>query len=169
MAVSVTNQTLIFLYSLAAGAAGGILFDIFRTARRLRRAGTVWVSVQDLLFWFLTAIAAFTFLYYVNFGEPRWYIFFGIFLGALFYYLLFRNHMVSFLLWLAHTLFALLSFLLRLLLFPVRLLCRILSPVFFFVWAPCHAAGRRISRRCRSFSGSAQRGMKKIKKRLKMY
>ncbi len=169
MAISVKEQTLIFLISILVGVAGSIFFDMFRAFRRLVKARAVWVSIQDLLFWLITGFSVFLFLYRINFGEVRWYIFFGIGLGIFFYYLAFRNRIVMLLLFLARMLLSILRFCLRLLALPLRFLSRLMRPVFFFVWTPCTALGRRCRRLGRAFWRWARRDGKKLKKRLKMY
>jgi len=169
MAVSVTNQFHIFLLSLAGGALAGVFFDMFRTFRRLVRAGVIWVGVQDILYWLLCAAAAFFFLYRTNYGQPRWYIFCGILFGALFYHLLLKDRMVRLFLGLTRILAAILRFLVRVLIFPCTILYRFFRPVVLFVWHPCHAVGRRIRRKWCAFCATLRKGVKKFKKRLKMY
>ncbi len=169
MAISATVQLRIFLLSLGAGALAGIFFDGFRAFRRLVRSGVLWVGVQDILYWLLSACAAFAFLYRVNDGQMRWYIFLGILLGALFYHLLLQDKMVRLFLALAHALYGVLKILVCILLFPLRILYKILRPVFLFFyrifarfWKKC----KRILRRKREQVCCT---VKKLKKRIKMY
>ncbi len=169
MSVSVTNQFHIFLLSLAGGALAGIFFDGFRAFRRLVRSGSVWVGVQDLLFWLLSAAAAFLFLYRTNYGQPRWYIFCGILLGALFYHLLLRDRTVRFFLVLSRFIGRLLRCIIRILLFPLLLLYRILRPIIRFFRRICRTVGRFFCRKIRTFRGKLSAGMKKFKKIRKMY
>ena len=100
MAVSSISQLQIFLLSLLGGAAVGMFFDVFRALRQQFRSGAFSVGVQDLLFWLFTALSVFLFLYRFNFGQPRWYIFCGIFLGGLFYHLTAGRYVVRLFLWL---------------------------------------------------------------------
>ncbi len=169
MAVSVTSQFHIFLLSLLAGALAGVFFDMFRAFRRLVRAGTVWVGVQDILYWLLSAAAAFFFLYHFNYGQPRWYIFCGILLGALFYHLLLGDRMVRLFLALVRLLGTVLRFLARVLVFPFLLLYRIFRPILLFFWRPLRRIGRFFRRKTRAFVKKLSFGAKKFKKRLKMY
>lgn len=169
MAVSVTNQFHIFLLSLLGGALAGVFFDLFRTFRRLVRSRAVWVGVQDLLFWLLSAAAAFLFLYRTNYGEPRWYIFFGILLGALLYHLLMRDWAVRFFLALARLLGRLLRCLVRIIVFPFYILYRIFRPVVLFLQRGIHAVGRFFRRKIRTFRENFLSGIKKFKKIRKMY
>ncbi len=170
MAVSVTNQFYIFLFSLAGGALAGVFFDLFRTLRRLVHSGVVWVGVQDVLYWLLSAVAAFFFLYQTNFGQPRWYIFLGFLLGALFYHLLLRDRMVHLFLFLAKVLLAVLRFLGRLVCMPFCLLYRLLHPVFsLLIGRPFRYLARFLRRKTRAASAKWRINAKKVKKRLKMY
>ena len=169
MSVSVTNQLHIFLLSLAGGALAGVLFDLFRTFRKLVHTGTFWVGIQDLLFWFLAATAGFLFLYRTNYGQPRWYIFCGIVLGALFYHLLLGDYPVRFFLAFVRLVTRLCRMLFRILLFPFFVLYRILWPVCLFLWRPCRFFIRFLRRKIRNFSEKISSEIKKIKKRRKMY
>ncbi len=169
MAISVTNQLHVFLLSLIGGALVGVFFDMFRTLRRLVKSGTVFVGVQDMAFWLLFAGAAFFFLYRFNYGQPRWYIFCGILLGALFYHLIFRDGMVRLFMTLWRGLFVLLRFLFRMLCLPLLLLYRIFRPIL----ACFGRIFRKIFRFCKRIFRAAwwrfSFGVKKIKKRRKMY
>ncbi|MBE7062464.1 MAG: spore cortex biosynthesis protein YabQ [Ruminococcaceae bacterium] len=169
MAVSVTNQFHIFLLSFLSGALAGVFFDLFRAFRRLVQSRAVWVGVQDILFWLFSAAAAFLFLYRTNYGEPRWYIFFGILLGALLYHLLLQDWTVRFFMALARLLGRVLRCIIRILVFPLYILYRILRPVFFFLQRIFRTASRFIRRKFRSFWVNFLSGVKKIKKIRKMY
>ena len=170
MAVSVTNQFYIFLFSLCAGALAGVFFDLFRAFRRLVHSGVVWVGVQDILYWLLSAVAAFFFLYRTNFGQPRWYIFCGFLLGTLFYHLLLGDRMVLLFLYLAKALLAVLRFLIKLICMPLRLLYLILHPVFvLLVERPYRFLRCFLRKKIRHACSKWQISAKKVKKRLKMY
>ncbi|MBE7024579.1 MAG: hypothetical protein E7408_00790 [Ruminococcaceae bacterium] len=169
MSVSVTNQFHIFLLSLAGGALAGVFFDLFRAFRRLVRSGSVWVGVQDLLFWLLAAAAAFLFLYRTNYGQPRWYIFCGILLGALFYHLLLRDVTVRFFLALARLIGLFLFTLAKIVVFPFRLLYRLFHPVALFLWRPCRAIWRFFRRKIHSLRAKTIALIRNLKKIQKMY
>lgn len=166
MAVSVTNQLQVFLLSILGGVGAGLLFDLFRTFRRFVRSGTAWVGVQDLFFWLIFAIAAFVFLYYCNDGEPRWYIFCGMLLGAVLYHCAARNYVVSFLALLTKKILSVLVLICRILLFPFLVLYK--GPILFF-YRPIRRFCLFFSKKTHALAGEMLKKGKKIKKRLKMY
>ena len=169
MAVSVVNQLTVFLLSVLCGTLAGLFFDFFRTFRRLVKSSAVWVGVQDLLFWFLAACAAFLFLYRFNDGQPRWYIFCGILLGTTLYHLLAGNYVVRFLS--AAVLFCgrVLCAIGKILLYPFALIYRFLQKPVLFLWKPCRRFMVFFCRKTRYFTQNNVKNAKKIKKRLKMY
>ena len=169
MAISAAVQLRIFLLSLGAGALAGIFFDGFRAFRRLVRSGVLWVGVQDILYWFLCACASFAFLYRVNDGQMRWYIFLGILLGALFYHLLLQDKMVRLFLGLGRFLYGGIRILICILLFPLRVLYKLLSPVFLFFYRIFTVFWKKSTRLLRRTRRRWYDTAKKIKKRIKMY
>lgn len=169
MAVSVTSQVHVFLFSLLGGAFAGTVFDMFRALRRLIRGGTVWVGIQDLLFWLFSACASFLFLYRFNDGQPRWYIFCGILLGAAIYTLLLRDYMVRLFTCLARIIVHIIRFLVQILLFPFAVLYRIFRPLFLFLYKIARKIVHFFKRKIRAIRVRISLSAKKIKKRLKMY
>ena len=155
----------IFLYALLGGAAVGIFFDVFRAVRQYFRSGAFSVGVQDLLFWLFTALSVFLFLYRFNFGQPRSYIFCGIFLGGLFYHLAIGPYAVKLFLFLFRIVGRFFRFLRALLLLPLRFLGYLLRPVRRFLGRIFRFSRRRIT----AFWVRNTSFVKKIKKRLKMY
>lgn len=165
MAISSISQFQIFLFSLLGGALVGFFFDMFRAVRQYFRSGVVWVGVQDLLFWLFTALSVFLFLYRFNFGQPRSYIFCGIFLGGLFYHLAVGRYAVKLFLLLFRLLGKLFSLLFSALCLPIRVLGWLFRPVFRFFARVFRFSRRRIL----AFWVQNTSFVKKIKKRLKMY
>lgn len=157
------------MLSVLGGIAAGVLFDLFRTFRRLVKSGAVWVGVQDLLFWLLAACAAFFFLYQYNDGQPRWYIFCGILLGATLYHLLVRDFVVRFLSASAIYLGRILCYIGKILLFPFLFFYRLLCKPVLFLWKPCRRFMLFFCRKTHHLTQYGRRNAKKIKKRLKMY
>lgn len=83
--MSLKEQFFTFLLSFSLGYGAGFAWDFYHALRkglRLRRWGT---SCGDLLFWVVLTGAVFGFLLLVTWGEMRWYVFFGLGLGAVAY------------------------------------------------------------------------------------
>ncbi len=71
--------------SLLFGAAGMLLFDLFRIWRLAFPTGRVSTDLQDLLYWVLLTLGCLAFLLFANRGQPRAFILVCALLGALFY------------------------------------------------------------------------------------
>lgn len=86
MDFTISNQTVLFLYSCLVGAAFGVFYDIFRILRVALPCNKYFIFVQDLLFWASCAVATFFFLLITNSGEIRGFMIFGELLGVIIYY-----------------------------------------------------------------------------------
>jgi len=85
--ISVAKQSLDFLFSAAFGFALGFLYDIFRLLRKKIPTNRFFCIVEDTLFWILSTIATLLFIFVTNAGEIRVFIFLGVLLGAVLYFL----------------------------------------------------------------------------------
>ena len=73
------------LHSFLLGAGIAFGYDLFRILRRVIPHGILWISLEDLLFWLLTAGSIFSLLYYENNGMFRWIAVFSAGAGMLAY------------------------------------------------------------------------------------
>ena len=89
--MDITNELLIFLKTIILGMGIGIIFDIFRIIRKIIPHKDFLVLLQDFLFCFFTGIYFFILIYYLNFGQIRFYMIIGIIISNLFYLLLFSK------------------------------------------------------------------------------
>ena len=71
------------LHSFLLGAGIAFGYDLFRILRRVIPHGILWISLEDLLFWLLTAGSIFSLLYYENNGMFRWIAVFSAGAGML--------------------------------------------------------------------------------------
>ena len=60
-----------FAVSFALGILLVLIYDCLRIFRRLVRHGTMWISLEDLLYWIFTAFVIFAMLYQKNDGLIR--------------------------------------------------------------------------------------------------
>lgn len=90
----IVEQVYVFLYSILTGAIIGLLFDIFR-AFRFNSIKDIWVYIQDVIFWLMTAVIIITSAFLINEGELRIYMLIGYLLGAIFYMLLFSKFILG--------------------------------------------------------------------------
>ena len=73
--------------SLLFGAAGMLLYDLFRIWRLALPAGRLSIALQDLLYWTLLSAGCFFFLLFANRGQPRVFILACALAGAWLYHL----------------------------------------------------------------------------------
>lgn len=85
MNISVSGQTMEFLYAALFGVALGVLYDIFAILRSYLPAKKVFSAVFDVLFWIIAIIALLAFVMLVSGGRMRWYVLLGSFLGIFLY------------------------------------------------------------------------------------
>ena len=113
MILSMSGQAAIFLVTAAAGAVLGVLYDCFRILRRIWRHKTTATTIEDAIFWIMSTFLMFAFLVNRNFGEIRGFIFMGLALGAILYFLTLSRYFTKFALvvlrWLRRALLTIIS------------------------------------------------------------
>ena len=92
MILSMSGQAAAFLATAAAGAVLGMLYDCFRILRRVMRHKTITTTIEDAIFWIVSTLLMFAFLLNRNFGDIRAFIFMGLALGAVLYFLMFSRY-----------------------------------------------------------------------------
>ncbi|WCN37781.1 spore cortex biosynthesis protein YabQ [Aneurinibacillus uraniidurans] len=105
--MTLTGQAVTMLSMVLCGGAVGILYDTYRTFERRCHLTRWLVWICDFLFWISCIFLVFGTLLRINEGVVRLYIFFGIGIGAIVYFLMLRypylallNRMITFGLWL---------------------------------------------------------------------
>ena len=127
MRPDMTQDALTFLLTAAAGIACGVLFDIFRvlgnfgTNKRL-------IPIFDLIFVTASAFIITAAFYIYNSCRLRLYMFAGVLIGVVLYFLLFSGYIIKIL----KKIFELFKIIFKILLTPVHFLYKILV-VYFFV------------------------------------
>lgn len=82
----ISAQAEIFLYSLGFGFLLGILYDVFRTVRKIISDSGAFVFFMDFLYFAVCAFLIFCFNLVVDSGRIRIYVMLGHVLGWLIYY-----------------------------------------------------------------------------------
>lgn len=85
----VSSQSMLFFTSIQIGILMGVLFDLIRIFRKLLKHPNFLVQIEDMLYWIVCGFMGFYRLYVCNYAEIRPYIFLGILLGGIFYFLTF--------------------------------------------------------------------------------
>ena len=72
-----------FALSILVGACCSVIYDAFRLDRQLFKRAKLTVFFQDIFIWFLYSIIIFSLMLIRTNGEPRFFVFFGSFIGFL--------------------------------------------------------------------------------------
>ena len=80
--ISVADQSVTFLLSIALGGLLCLIYDVFRSIRKAKEYGAVAVFFQDIAFFVVSAVLTFIFLLATTAGVLRAYIIIGIFIGS---------------------------------------------------------------------------------------
>ncbi len=67
-----------------------LLYDMLRIERRVWKRGSIWVSIEDILYWSFAAIGTFRLFYQQDNGVIRWFA-----IAATFLMMIFVNRFVS--------------------------------------------------------------------------
>ena len=79
--IDLANQTTSFLLSAALGVILCIIYDVFRSYRKVKLPSVIAVFVQDVVFFALSAVLTFLLLIATTKGQIRAYVFLGIIIG----------------------------------------------------------------------------------------
>lgn len=94
MNILVSKQLYIFGWAIAFGAFIGLFYDFIRIFRRIIPHKKIAIGIEDLIFWLITGIMVYGYIFNTNDGKMRGFIFIGLSLGIILYYLLFSNLIV---------------------------------------------------------------------------
>lgn len=144
MSNEVSYQVGIFVLCFIAGVVVALLFDMFRVSRRVVRTSTVATYIEDLLFWIISALFLFALSLKFNDGEIRWYMFLGLGFGAVVYFGTLSKIVVECIVIMINFLKKLTLAVLKILLFPFKIILRLLNKPFFMVMSFGRRGCRRI-------------------------
>lgn len=88
MLFSIPMQFHILIFSIIAGVITGILFDLYRVFRGLENPNKIITFIEDTMFWILTGIIVFIFLFSTNNAYMSAYVYCFLSLGIVLYILL---------------------------------------------------------------------------------
>ena len=143
MSDEVGYQVVIFALCCISGVVVALLFDMFRISHRVFRTSTLAIYVEDLLFWIVAAIFMFMLSLKYNDGEIRWYMFVGLVFGAAVYLGTLSKIVVKCSVTAIDFLKKLMFSILKILLFPIKIILGFLNRPLFVVMS----FGRRECRR----------------------
>ena len=125
--VDTLNQAYLFLIFIINGILIGIIFDIFRILRRSFKTSNLITSIEDVLFWIISAMLVLYSIFEFNNGQFRLYIFIGIFLGIAIYMLFFSRYIIKVSVKIVDFLKKISSFLFKIFYYPINKICTIIN------------------------------------------
>lgn len=85
MSQDIIREVTFFLHSVMIGVIITFVYDWFLILRKLIRHGTIWISIEDFIFWVVCGIGVFYMLYRENNGILRWFAVLGAMIGMICY------------------------------------------------------------------------------------
>lgn len=79
------KQASLLLYGLSGGILMMFIYDLLRIWRRVVAHGTVWIAVEDIIYWCGCAVGFFLMLYQQNDGLVRGFIMAAVLVGMVVY------------------------------------------------------------------------------------
>ncbi len=143
MILSISGQTLIFLIAAACGGGAGLVFDVFRVLRRMVKHNTVFVQLEDILFWITAALGVFLVNLIIADGLFRGYIIMGFALGIVIYFAAISPFVLMGLLAAAKFIVGLIAWIVGLILMPIKWLIGLLKKFGAFTKKKARGAYRR--------------------------
>lgn len=137
---------------MGSGAAAGFIYDLFRLKRRAMKTKAFLIGLEDIVFWVMTSILMFITAYFSSEGEVRLYFLFAAFIGVLIYYWLFSNWVIQ-----------ILTFLVKVILWPFAFLIRVLKPPAKWVCAAASRGAEKTRKRLQLTRTRLNRRLKSIR------
>lgn len=128
------DEVYAFFAMTALGTALGVLFDIFRAARRVSIKSDAAVHVSDALFWVVALFMSLRAFFVFNDGRLRACLFCAAFLGGVLYFLTVSRAVLWLFLKLFEIILKIFKIILKILLTPAHFLYKILLIGFKFVF-----------------------------------
>jgi len=127
MILSVPKQVKLFVLSIIIGSISRFVYDLVKVLRRLIKHNIFFIHVEDFIYWLIISSATFFIMLRVNLGEIRNFCICGAFVGMLIYSLCLSNLITSFIFNLVSGLIKIITSLIKIILYPVRLIIKFLS------------------------------------------
>ena len=85
MSQDIIREVTFFLHSIVIGIIITFVYDWFLILRKLIKHGTIWISIEDFIFWVACGVGVFYMLYRENNGVLRWFAVLGAMIGMICY------------------------------------------------------------------------------------
>jgi spore cortex biosynthesis protein YabQ len=122
-----SQQAQFFFWTVLLGLGVGVAYDAFRIIRKTFKHPDFLTQLEDLAYWVLVSVLVFYFILHRNFGEVRIYSIIGIITGTSLYFATFSVAVMKVSVALIDLLKKIIASLFRLMIFPFKLLIKLLG------------------------------------------
>lgn len=134
--MTLSMQWLTMAVMLLSGLGMGTVFDGYRVVSNELKFPRWWLPVLDVIYWMASALVVFRVLYANNNGEVRAYVFIGLAIGIVIYYLFLSRIVIVIVKWLIGAMRKLIAFVLKcldiLIVKPILLFYKLIMAIFAF-------------------------------------
>lgn len=127
------EQLTSFIYFILTGIVLGIIFDVFRIARRTIKTSDFITNLEDVLFGLMAGVIILITIFKFNNGELRLYIFIGLGIGIILNMLFISKYFIKINVCIINFIKKVLKFLFKPIISFVKFVKKILFKPFFFV------------------------------------
>lgn len=117
---NIVDEFYIFLIAINYGLIFGGIYDFYRIFRYFSKPKKILTAVEDLLFWIIITLIAFTFLVNKTNGIIRGFVLLGFIIGYGFYIKVISVYSFKFLKKIFELIFGLISEIMKIILYPFR-------------------------------------------------
>ncbi|MBR6719556.1 MAG: spore cortex biosynthesis protein YabQ [Clostridia bacterium] len=139
------REGLVFANCLLSGVGSGLLFDIFRIIRKSFKKERYITNFCDGLFWTVYTVLFIWWIFDVNDGQLRWYIFAGMIFGGSVYFAIFSRFFVPVGVLLLKVIGKTVKISVLILLFPLKFILKFTGSFFIVVFTPLSKLIKKIN------------------------
>ena len=134
MFLSSRHELFVLLGTFIGGLVLGLVFDIFRIYRKNFKGASSFVWLQDVLMWAVMLVVVYVTVFITNSAQIRWYEFAGFGAGVAVYMVVLSTFVVMVSSAVIGIIKKIFSFVFLIIMFPFRLIWKLLSrPVKFII------------------------------------
>lgn len=128
---SMWYQSVLFAVFFAVGMVCALVFDTFRVSERFVRSAFFVSILKDILFWLVVTVLMFAICLKFNNGEIRFFMFVGVFAGALTYFNTLSKYVLNALYFVINFFKKIITFVFKILFMPLKFILKLVNkPVF---------------------------------------
>lgn len=133
MILSMSFQALLFLLMVVLGMLLGFVYDIIRILRRIINHFWLLVQLEDIIYWIVAAGIVFLIMLDKTYGEIRFFVLLGVFLGMIIYFIALSPIFMGVAMTIVSFIGKLFSRLFRIFMIPVRFFADLLRIPYKFI------------------------------------